>query len=133
MAHKFSLGKRPKTFARAVEFPLPEGGAAVITMQYRYRTRAEFGELVDTLAKAAGVAAPKSASEEDVMFSLQASLQEGTDTNAAYILQIADGWDVEGHDFNLPNVEQLCNEAPGAAMAIMAQYRAAIVEGRLGN
>lgn len=133
MAHKFTLGKRPKHFNVTVTFAVPEGGEASIDMLYRYRTRSEFGQFVDDLARQAGVAPPKSASEEDVLFSLQAVLASGNDTNAAYILQIADGWGVPDHEFTLGHVQQLCDEAPGAALAIMARYRAAIVEGRLGN
>lgn len=133
MAHKITLGARPKNFTHAVTFALPEGGEGVIHMVFKYRTRSEFGALVDSLAAQAGVAPPKSGSEEDVQFSLQAILQAGSDQNAAYILQIADGWDLPDHPFELRAVQQLCDELPGAALAIMGQYRAAIVEGRLGN
>jgi hypothetical protein len=35
--------------------------------------------------------------------------------------------------FSRAAVEQLCDELPGAAQDIMDAYRAAVVEGRLGN
>ena len=44
----------------------------------------------------------------------------------------ADGWDI-AEDFSRPNVEQLCNELPGVAMAIIDTYRQAVSEGKLGN
>lgn len=133
MAHKITLGARPKTFARAVTFPLPEGGDGVINMVYKYRTRSEFGAFIDALAAQAGVPPPKTGSAEDVHVSLQAILQAGSEQNAAYIMQIADGWDLPDHPFELGAVQQLCDELPGGALAIMSKYREAIVEGRLGN
>lgn len=133
MAHKITLGSRPKTFTRPVTFDLHEGGEGVITMTYRYRTRTEFGAFVDEIAENAGVAPPKSASEEDMVFSLRAVLEASGAKNAEYILQIADGWDVAGHVFDLAGVRQLCDELPGAALKIMLNYREAIVEGKLGN
>ena len=51
---------------------------------------------------------------------------------AAIALKIANGWDLED-EFNLDNALKLCDELPAAATAIMQTYRAAIVEGRLGN
>lgn len=133
MAHKITLGARPKTFTRPVTFDLPEGGQGVIHMVYRYRTRSEFGAMVDSMAAQAGVAPPKSGSADDVAVSLRAILQAGTDQYAAYIMQIADGWDVPDHPFELGAVQQLCDELPGGALAIIQDYRAACVEGRLGN
>lgn len=133
MAHKITLGKRPKNFKRTITVALHEGGEASIEMLYRYRTRSEFGAFVDKLAADVGVDAPKSGSEDDVRFSLERVMAAGNDKNAEYIVQVADGWDVPGHDFSLDAVRQLCDELPGAALAIMEQYRAAIVEGRLGN
>ena len=128
---KISLGKRPKNFKRTISVPMHEGGAGVIEVSFRYRTRSEFGVLVDDLMKSAGVT-PASASEEDVAFSLQQALERTRDTNADYILKIMDGWDLD-EAFTRASVVQLCDELPGAAQAIIADYRAAITEGRLGN
>jgi hypothetical protein len=129
---RIKLGARPKTFAHTVTVQMPEGGTASVRMQYRYRTRTEFGQFVDDLVRAAGTAPPASQQDEDVRFSLHAALEATRDTNADYILQIAEGWDLD-EEFNRASLVQLCDELPGAALAIIEQYRAASTEGRLGN
>ena len=129
---RIKLGARPMTFAHTVTVQMPEGGTASVRMQYRYRTRTEFGQFVDDLVRAAGTAPPASQQDEDVRFSLHAALEATRDTNADYILQIAEGWDLD-EEFNRASLVQLCDELPGAALAIIEQYRAASTEGRLGN
>jgi hypothetical protein len=128
---KIILGKRPKAFTRSIKVPMLEGGEGTIEVSFVYRTRSEFGAFVDELLDAAKVV-PASASDEDVKFSLQQALERTRDTNADYILKICDGWNLDEH-FGRPALVQLCDELPGAALAIIDQYRAAITEGRLGN
>jgi hypothetical protein len=134
---KIKLGNRPKTFKHTLKVSLPEGGQGEVQMTYKYRTRTEFGAFLDELFSEAKVQA-KSQAEEDVVQSLQAALAVTRDTNADYILKIAEGWnltDEEGAplEFNRENVEQMCDELPGVAMEIINVYRAAVAEGRLGN
>jgi hypothetical protein len=124
---KIVLGNRPKNFKAKVTFPLLDGSDGLIEMSFRYRTRTEFGELIDTLMSDAGAA-----EQPEGQMSLAEALGKTRDTNAEYILKVADGWNLE-EKFNLENVAQLCDEFPAAAMAIMNTYRAAITEGRLGN
>lgn len=129
---KITLGNRPKTFKKAITVTLPEGGTGVVTMNYLYRTRVQFGALVDEMINAAGVAPPKSEAPEDVAFSLRTAMETGVEKNAEYILRVADGWDID-EDFNATTVRRLCDELPGAALDIIETYRAAVTEGRLGN
>lgn len=129
---KVTLGKRPKHISHTVTFALPEGGAGDITWQFVYRTRAEFGAFIDQLTADAGVPPPRSAAEEDVQYSLQQSMQAAVDKNAAYLLKIATGWNLDA-EFGLEALRQFCDELPGGAMATMEAYRAAMTEGRLGN
>jgi len=128
---KITLGTRPKNFKRKLTIALPEGEQGTIELLFKYRTRAEFGAFVDQLLQAAKVT-PASASGEDVAFSLQAALEATRDTNADYIMQIVDGWDLP-EDFTRQAVVQMCDELPGVALAIINDYRAVITEGRLGN
>lgn len=128
---KISLGKRPKSFKRVIKVPMLEGGEGTIEVSFIYRTRTEFGAFVDGLLKSAQVV-PASASDEDVTFSLHESLERTRDSSADYILQVVDGWNLD-EDFTRAAVVQLCDELPGAARAIIDEYRAAITEGRLGN
>jgi hypothetical protein len=129
---KIKLGARPKTFTHSITVPMPEGGTASVQMLYRYRTRSEFGGFVDNLISAAGTPAPADQTDQAVAFSLRQALEATRDTNADYILAIAEGWNLD-EEFNRANLVQLCDELPGAAMAIIEQYRAALTEGRLGN
>lgn len=125
------LGKRPKSFRRQITFPLPEGGDGKFEISYIYRTRTEFGAFVDELMAAANMR-PASQAGDDVAFSLRAALEATRDTNADYILRIADGWSLD-EPFGREAVVQLCDEFPGAALAIIDTYRQAVSEGRLGN
>ena len=129
---KIALGKRPKYFTRTIKVELPEGGEGVMEVSYIYRTRTEFGEFVDTLLKLVNVSPPASQADEDVHFSLSEALTKTRDTNADYILKIADGWNLD-EPFGRPALVQLCDELPGVALALINDYRAAITEGRLGN
>lgn len=128
---KIKLGARPKNFKKIITVQLPEGGEGTVEMSYVYRTRTEFGQFVDDLMASAGVQ-PAGQSDDEVKFSLQEALAKTLDTNADYILQIADGWNLDA-EFGRDSVAQLCDELPGAALEIINAYRAAITEGRLGN
>jgi hypothetical protein len=128
---KIVLGKRPKNFKTKVSFPMLDGETGTIEVSYIYRTRTEFGTLIDGLMADAGVDT-ENATEESQKFSLAQALEKTRDTNADYILQVADGWNID-EEFTRETVAQLCDEIPAAALAIMNTYRNAITEGRLGN
>lgn len=131
------LGKRPETFTSLVSALLPEGGEGTIQMVYRYRTRTEFGELLDKRmaeARAADARADAERSPDAPPPEVSAGeLQTRTrDATAQHILEIAAGWNLP-EPFDLEHVTQLADELPGMARAIVDRYREAIVEGRLGN
>lgn len=132
MAANIKLGTRPKHFEQTISIQMHEGGEGKFTVQYIYRTRTEFGAFVDDLVKAAGVKAPDSQDESDVQYSLRRAMEATRDTNADYLMKIMAGWDLD-EPFNRANVQQLCDELPGAAFALIDKYRAAVTEGRLGN
>lgn len=132
MSHKITLGSRPKTFRRLVEVPLHEGATGVIEVQFRYRTRSEFGAFVDEMVASANVEPPSSKTDDDVAFSMRAAMEAARDQNADYLLQIVDAWNLD-QTLSLDTLRQLCDELPGAARALMDEYRLACVEGRLGN
>lgn len=128
MASKITLGKRPKNFKRIVKFALLEGGEGSIECSYKYRTRSEFGAFIDKVVEAAG-AASKPDGEK---FSMAELMERTAGQNAAYIMDVIDGWNLD-EELTKANVQQLSDEFPAAAAAIMETYRAAITEGRLGN
>lgn len=128
---KVVLGAAPKSFTKKITVKLLDGTDGDITLTYKYRSRAQFAEFVDKIFTAAGVV-PASQTDEEVKFSLAQALGKATDSNADYILQIVEGWDLDA-EFSRASVAQLCDELPGVAMAIIDTYRQACVEGRLGN
>lgn len=125
------LGARPKSFKRIIKFPMLEGGEGSIEVAYKYRTRREFGAFIDEIMEAAKMA-PTTGDDGEPVFSMSAIMEKTAGSNADYILRVAEGWNLD-EPFNRDNVQQLADELPAAAAAIMESYRAAIVEGRLGN
>ena len=128
MATKIKLGSRPKSFVRVVKFPMIEGGEGSVECTFKYRSRSEFGVFIDALVESAG-AKPKDDGEK---FSMSELMERTAGQNAKYIMDVLDGWNLD-EDLNQANVQQLADELPGAAAAIMEAYRTACVEGRLGN
>ena len=131
MAAKIKLGARPANFSRAVRFPMPEGDEGVIQCLYKYRSKTQFGSFIDTFVERGRtkVAASQPAGAELNNEVFQASTVEA---NAEYLLEILDGWDLD-EPLSLASLKQLADEVPGAVSAIIDDYRAACVEGRLGN
>lgn len=128
MAPKVKLGTRPKSFKHVISFDLIEGGKGSIECIYKYRNRSEFGVFIDEIMAAAG-AKPKDDGEK---FSMAELMERTAGANADYILQVLEGWNLD-EDLSKANVQQLANEFPAAATAIMEDYRRACIEGRLGN
>lgn len=125
---KIKLGARPANFTSVVKFPLLEGGEGSIEVKFKYRTRVEFGKFIDKLMDAAGEK-PKAEGDK---FSMAVLMEKTAGANADYILDVVDGWNLD-EDLTRANVQQLANEIPAAATAIMETYRTATTEGRLGN
>lgn len=137
---KVTLGKRPKNFPHTVKFPMLEGGEGAIKAFYIYRTRKEFGELIDARVQAAKDAAGVQANAEPLAgdpqqaadFSMATFLGDDTAKRASYLLDIMDGWNLD-EPFGLESVLQLCDELPAASTALINDYAAAVREGHLGN
>lgn len=120
---KVVLGKRPEFIELTVRADVPDGEAEV-KVKYVYRTHTEYGKMMDELTGSIGVRQ----SEETI----EALTKLNRDQRAGQILKIVKGWDLEA-EVTKSNVEQLCDEFPGLALAIILRYRDAIVDGRLGN
>lgn len=137
---KVTLGKRPKNFSKDVKFPMLEGGDGAIKASYIYRTRKQFGELIDARLQSAKDAAGVQANAEPVVadpqratdFSMATFLGDDTAKRASYLLEIMDGWNLD-EPFSHQSVLQLCDELPAAGTALINDYAAAVREGHLGN
>jgi hypothetical protein len=125
---KIKLGSRPKSFKKTVTFPMLDGTTGRIECQYKYRTRKEFGVFIDTILEAAG----QTVKADDEKFSMAALMEKTAGSNADYVMQVLDSWDLD-EELSHENVEQLADEVPAAVTAIMETYRIAVSEGRLGN
>ncbi len=137
---KIVLGKRPETFKRIVSVPMLDGSKGTIECTFRYRTRKEFGQLVDEIrteaekagSQAAAAAAAADEGAEAKRWSLHDHFDKLVGTNAEYLLKILVSWNLD-EELNQGVLEQLADELPAAFEAIVAAYRDAIVEGKLGN
>lgn len=115
------LGKPPKSIKHTVTFTMLDGSKGQIECEFRYRTRREFGELLKA-----------SMSDQAEPTDIADLMARGVEANARYLGEILLGWDLD-EEFKLSALEQLCDEVPAAALAIIGAYRDAMVEGRLGN
>lgn len=129
MATKIKLGQRPKSFKKVITFQMLDGTTGSIEVEYKYRTRTEYGQLVDEIAEASG---QKIVQADDGKFSMTALMKNGSVSNAEYVMRVVDGWNLD-EELNLKNVQQLADELPAAVIAMLDSYRNAITEGRLGN
>lgn len=144
-AQKIVLGKRPEKFAKEVTFPMLDGADGSILVEFQYRTRTEFAKLSDKVqeeirartetdvakyradadaAAAAGKAAPEMRASDIA--------EREAEFRVKYIMDAVVGWNLD-IPFDREAVEQLVDELPAAATAIISTYREAITEGRLGN
>jgi len=132
---KLILGNAPKTFKSLVEIPQLDKSVATVEMEFKYRTRTEFGALMDSIInKVQPVKGKKAkpASDDEVNKTLKEMFAEGNASNVDYILQIAEGWDIE-QPFGEEWVSWLADNNPNAINAISEAYREAISEGRTKN
>lgn len=125
------LGTRPKNFKKVVKFPMLDGTEGSIEVQFKYRTRKEFGAFIDSLIESAKVK-PAPDADAETAFSMQDLMERTAGSNSEYILLVAEGWNLD-EEFGPAAVQQLSDEVPAAAIAIMEAYRVAITEGRVKN
>lgn len=132
--NKVKLGVRPETFKPfPVTFQMPDGTTGVIEATFRYRTRKEFGKMLNEMFAAAGKEKPEvDADEAPKPVDFEALFAETGSKNAEHLLESLTAWDVDA-DLNKENVEEFCDTQPAGAAALMAAYSRACQEGRLGN
>lgn len=125
---KIKLGSTPKAFKRTITVDMLDGTKGSIDVDFKYRTRTEFGAFLDAIFKDAGV----KATDEGEKVAIADLMAKTRDTNADYLLQVLEGWNLED-DLNKDSLQQLCDEFPGVANSIMETYRSAVTEGRAKN
>lgn len=134
------LGSNPKQFTKAVEIVLLDDTTDVINVNYKYRNREEFAQLLDErraddkMERANLAAAEKDLSEEkkDAAFSVKKLFVDSTKKSAERVLQIANGWDM-AEPFDVEHLMWVENEFPGALQSIEAKYQKSVAEVRVKN
>jgi hypothetical protein len=129
---KIRLGERPKNFKHTVKFQMLDGSHGSVEVLYKYRTKKEFGEFIDSLMESAKLTAKAEEGEEPAPFSMADLMEKTAGGNAKYIMQVIEGWNLDG-ELTEDNVQAIADVYPAAAAAIMETYRIACTEGRLGN
>ncbi len=126
---KIKLGQRPQNFKKVIKFPMLDGTTGSIQVTYKYRTRREFGQFIDQMMDDAGVVRNN---DHDAEFSMAELMTKTSGSTADYLLEVIEEWNLDV-PLSKESAQQLADEVPAAAMAIMETYRLAITEGRLGN
>jgi hypothetical protein len=125
---KIKLGSAPKAFPSTITVDMLDGTKGSIDVDFKYRTRTEFGAFLDGIFKDAGV----KAGDTDEKVVIADVMARTRDTNADYLLQVLEGWNLDD-ELNKGNLQRLCDEFPGVANSIMETYRSAVTEGRAKN
>lgn len=136
----FILGKRPEFIPATVSLTMPTGEINIIECKFKYRTRSEFGQFWDSLtetnpqvpASNASQEQPEQPAAQPERLTFSAALDKANRINVDHTLQFLLGWNLD-HELNPENLGQLFDEVPAAASELFEAYRAAVVQGRLGN
>lgn len=143
---KLILGKPPKTITKELTFPMLDGTTGSIKVDFKYRTRSEYAKFVDDQAEKVKAQAEvelaemkaKAAEQKDAGESIDLGMPEAdmqarkSQSQADFLMGAIDGWNLD-IPFDHEAVLQLVDEVPQAAQTIIAAYREAMTEGRLGN
>jgi hypothetical protein len=143
---KLILGKPPKTISKELTFPMLDGTTGSIKVDFKYRTRSEYAKFVDAQAEKVKALAEaelvemkaKAAEQKEAGMSIDLGMPEAdmqarkSQSQADFIMGALDGWNLD-IPFDAEAVVQLVDEVPQAAQTIIAAYREAMTEGRLGN
>lgn len=127
IARQIVLGKRPDGLPDTLKVQMPDGTEGLLPVTFRYRTRIEFGQFLDSVFGAGAPVFDGTAANAS-----EAQQRGVAQYNGQYIHGCLQGWGLDA-PFTLQSCIQLADELPSAAQAIMNRYRQLTVEGRLGN
>jgi hypothetical protein len=141
---KLILGKPPKTISKELTFPMLDGTTGSIKVDFK--SRSEYAKFVDAQAEKVKALAEaelvemkaKAAEQKEAGMSIDLGMPEAdmqarkSQSQADFIMGALDGWNLD-IPFDAEAVVQLVDEVPQAAQTIIAAYREAMTEGRLGN
>lgn len=121
------------TFDRIVLIPTPEGKPLKLPVTYKHRTREQVAELFDGYVDKARKAAEAASIEDKPSRQMADGVDDAVHRDIEAVKDVATDWGVEGYAFNDQNLGKFFRLYPGAASAIVTDYRISVTEGRLGN
>lgn len=130
VATKIMLGQRPASVPKTVTVTHADGSTVDLQCKYKYRTREELGEWEQ--AHRTQQASNVSALADNVDTFWRDLASQSNANGATMLLDCLVDWDA-GIALDEATLKQLFNEQPGIGNKLLADYRAAINEGRLGN
>lgn len=124
------------SFERVVTIPTPDGKGLKIQFVFKYRTREELADLFASYIERAVDEKHDAELQADAGGDTRSSretIAEAVQKDVRTVLDLAIGWNVENHPFDGDSLTRLFHLFPGAAFAIVTDYRVSLTEGRLGN
>lgn len=127
IARQIVLGKRPSDLPETLTVTMPDGTEGLLPVTFKYRTRVEFGQFLDSVF---GAKPPEF--DGDTSKGSEQQQRGVVQFNGQYVFNCLKDWGLDA-PFTLQSCIQLADELPAVAMAIMQRYKVLILEGRLGN
>lgn len=131
MSKKVVLAAPPASFPLPIKFRDLDGSEVAIEGEAKYRTREEFGALIDTVYSDAP-ADPGAKAVAPVVNTAQQQQAATCKANGQYLHAILLGWNLD-RPFTEAECIKFAGERPAGVQAFISGYRIAITEGRLGN
>lgn len=126
---KLTFGTPPATFKKEVVASiLGEDGELTqvkFDMKFKYRTRTQYGELMDEY-----LAKQQKPLEGEV--TVKGVVENKNDFDVDAILKMADGWSLDD-PFDKESLTRLSDNYPSVISDITEAYRSAVMEGRIKN
>jgi hypothetical protein len=122
---KLTFGNPPSTFKKEVVATLLDGSQIKFEVDYVYRSRTQYAELMDEIMN-------KPNYQEGEEFSIKSSTIASNKNDVDTVLKIAKGWSLQD-PFTEESLGLVEDNYPAVIIAIINAYRSAILEGRVKN
>jgi len=136
--------KGPITFTRAIKIPTGDGKPLTVDFDFLFRDRVEMADLLqkwdaqfeksrEQVKTSADAATAEDATAPDDRGDLKASAMEVIEADVDTLMDFITGWNIGNAEFGRENLTKFVRLYPGAALALVRDYREGMTQGRLGN